>query len=55
ELDTLATLGVDYAQGYLLGKPTTDTAIWHSWAPRDWLASQPSHAGPADRPASDSA
>lgn len=55
ELDTLATLGVDYAQGYLLGKPTTDTAIWQSWAPRDWLATQPRHAGSADRPASDSA
>jgi hypothetical protein len=51
ELDTLATLGVDYAQGYLLGKPTTDTAIWQSWAPATGSpASQVTPARPTDRP-----
>lgn len=37
ELETLATLGVDRGQGYLLGRPTTDQAQWQTWTDRDWL------------------
>jgi EAL domain-containing protein (putative c-di-GMP-specific phosphodiesterase class I) len=37
ELDILATLGVDCAQGYLLARPTLDAASWGSWAERTWL------------------
>jgi PAS domain S-box-containing protein len=36
ELDTLATLGVDHAQGYLLARPTVDPDNWESWAERTW-------------------
>ena len=25
-------LGVDAAQGYLIGRPTTDHTVWFSWA-----------------------
>lgn len=32
ELDTLVSLGVDHAQGYLLGRPTLDHADWGCWA-----------------------
>lgn len=32
ELDTLRTLAVDGAQGYLLGRPSTDAQQWQSWA-----------------------
>jgi EAL domain-containing protein (putative c-di-GMP-specific phosphodiesterase class I) len=31
ELETLATLGVDCAQGYLLARPSTDRARWTAW------------------------
>jgi PAS domain S-box-containing protein len=55
ELDTLATLGVDYAQGYLLAKPTTDPAIWQSWSRRDWLATEPRHPHSADGQAASAA
>ena len=41
ELDTLASLGVDTVQGYLLARPSTDPAVWACWRGRDWLA----HAG----------
>lgn len=41
ELETLRTLGVDHAQGYLLARPTTDPAVWAGWPARDW----PAHAG----------
>ncbi|MDQ1726948.1 MAG: hypothetical protein QOK14_993 [Frankiaceae bacterium] len=41
ELAVLATLGVDYGQGYLLGKPTTDRDVWHSWPERRWQMSPP--------------
>ncbi|MDX6221359.1 MAG: hypothetical protein QOD91_413 [Frankiales bacterium] len=37
ELDILATLGVDCAQGYLLARPTLDAASWGSWVGRSWL------------------
>jgi EAL domain-containing protein (putative c-di-GMP-specific phosphodiesterase class I) len=40
ELDILSTLGVDYAQGYLLARPTTDPTSWQSWTDRNWLPSQ---------------
>jgi EAL domain-containing protein (putative c-di-GMP-specific phosphodiesterase class I) len=36
QLDTLATLGVDQAQGYLLGRPTTDHDEWADWWGRTW-------------------
>jgi EAL domain-containing protein (putative c-di-GMP-specific phosphodiesterase class I) len=32
ELDALKSLGVDAAQGYLLGRPTTSPADWFGWA-----------------------
>jgi EAL domain-containing protein (putative c-di-GMP-specific phosphodiesterase class I) len=34
--DTLATLGVDQAQGYLLDRPTTDHNVWQRWWSRSW-------------------
>lgn len=37
ELETLATLGVDHVQGYLLGKPETDPHRWVKWWTRNWL------------------
>jgi PAS domain S-box-containing protein len=53
ELEMLCSLGVDAAQGYLLGRPSTDALVQSTWATRDWLT----HAGqrrPAgeDRPVS---
>lgn len=41
QLTTLATLGVDTVQGFLLAQPSTDPAVWERWGARDWLA----HAG----------
>ncbi|MDP9101815.1 MAG: EAL domain-containing protein [Actinomycetota bacterium] len=41
ELETVASLGVDWVQGYLLGRPTTDAADWEGWPARDWLAARP--------------
>jgi EAL domain-containing protein (putative c-di-GMP-specific phosphodiesterase class I) len=38
ELDILATLGVDHAQGYFLARPTLDAASWTSWADMNWLS-----------------
>lgn len=38
ELDTVAGLGVDHAQGYYLGRPDTSAATWQSWAGRRWLS-----------------
>ena len=37
ELETLASLGVDCAQGYLLAKPTVDPDSWFLWGTRNWL------------------
>jgi PAS domain S-box-containing protein len=37
ELETLATMGADDAQGYLLARPTTDPAQWERWWDRNWL------------------
>jgi EAL domain-containing protein (putative c-di-GMP-specific phosphodiesterase class I) len=37
ELETLATLGVDYAQGFLLARPSTQRADWLRWRSRTWL------------------
>jgi EAL domain-containing protein (putative c-di-GMP-specific phosphodiesterase class I) len=31
EYETLCTLGLDAAQGYLLGRPTIDELEWQSW------------------------
>jgi PAS domain S-box-containing protein len=36
ELDMLATLGVGYAQGYFLARPTIDPGSWAGWADRTW-------------------
>ena len=50
ELETLATLGVDCAQGYLLARPTTDRGRWRRWSSRDWqhlLATTPADPPPA--------
>jgi EAL domain-containing protein (putative c-di-GMP-specific phosphodiesterase class I) len=43
ELSTLATLGVDCAQGYLLARPSTDRARWRRWTDpgRVWDTAQP--------------
>lgn len=37
ELETIATLGVDCVQGYLLARPTTDPVLWRTWWTRNWL------------------
>jgi PAS domain S-box-containing protein len=37
ELETLATLGVDCGQGYLLGRPSDDGQQWTGWFTRNWL------------------
>jgi PAS domain S-box-containing protein len=50
ELVTLATLGVDHAQGYLLARPETDRAVWQSWAHRDWPTGRLSVAAQAPAP-----
>jgi PAS domain S-box-containing protein len=49
ELTTLATLGVDHAQGYLLSAPTTKTADWVRWWDRQWPTGE-SPASPGLRP-----
>ena len=36
ELETLATLGVGFAQGYFLARPTADDGAWVSWADQEW-------------------
>jgi PAS domain S-box-containing protein len=36
QADTLRTLGVDQAQGYLLARPTTDPTQWATWWTRTW-------------------
>ena len=37
ELETIATLGVDQVQGYLLARPTSDSERWRRWWTRNWL------------------
>lgn len=37
ELETLASLGVDCAQGYLLARPTAHSQHWQRWFERNWL------------------
>lgn len=41
ELRTLAGLGVDHVQGFLLARPTTDPREWASWASRTWSIADP--------------
>ena len=43
ELNTLASLGVDCAQGYLLARPSTEPARWRRWTEpgRVWDTAQP--------------
>lgn len=41
ELETLTTLGVDAAQGYLLARPHTDPSRWQRWLQRKWAVLQP--------------
>jgi PAS domain S-box-containing protein len=36
ELETLANLGIDNAQGYLLARPSTDPRRWRAWTQRHW-------------------
>jgi EAL domain-containing protein (putative c-di-GMP-specific phosphodiesterase class I) len=45
ELTALANLGVDHAQGYLLGRPSTDPARWREWQGAAWP--QPDRQPPA--------
>jgi PAS domain S-box-containing protein len=40
QLEALATLGVDQAQGYQLARPTTDRGLWTSWWESRWLPEQ---------------
>lgn len=40
EFQTLATLGVDAAQGYFLARPQLDPGRWRAWATREWLPSR---------------
>jgi PAS domain S-box-containing protein len=48
ELETLASLGVDCAQGYLLARPATDRDTWQAWFARNWLqSSRPGDPQPA--------
>ncbi|MCW2573263.1 MAG: hypothetical protein JWO88_3321 [Frankiales bacterium] len=37
ELETLATMGADHVQGYLLARPTTDRSRWSKWWTRNWI------------------
>ena len=37
ELETLAAMGADDAQGFLLARPTTDRARWERWWDQNWL------------------
>lgn len=37
ELETLATLGADCGQGYLLARPSTERDVWNGWHERNWL------------------
>jgi len=37
ELEMLATLGVGFAQGYFLARPTVDSRSWEGWADRSGL------------------
>ncbi len=49
ELHALTTLGVDNAQGYFLGKPTTDRRHWNTWTGKTWTtrtsSTSPSNTG----------
>jgi PAS domain S-box-containing protein len=51
ELRTLALLGLDCGQGYLLGRPSLDKSEWGLWEGRDWRVGDPEHEQPptADR------
>jgi PAS domain S-box-containing protein len=37
ELEMLATMGADHAQGFLMARPTIDRARWSRWWDRNWL------------------
>jgi EAL domain-containing protein (putative c-di-GMP-specific phosphodiesterase class I) len=37
ELDAVAELGVDHAQGYFLARPDTLVSTWDSWTGRRWV------------------
>jgi predicted signal transduction protein with EAL and GGDEF domain len=41
QLETLATLGVDHVQGYLLAPPSTAREQWQAWWPRHWATGCP--------------
>jgi EAL domain-containing protein (putative c-di-GMP-specific phosphodiesterase class I) len=38
ELETVADLGVDHAQGYHLARPDTSSTTWQSWMGRRWVS-----------------
>ncbi|HET9733397.1 MAG TPA: EAL domain-containing protein [Acidimicrobiales bacterium] len=42
---TLATLGVDRAQGYHLARPTTEARQWQTWRARCWASAVPMPTG----------
>lgn len=37
ELQAITNLGVDHAQGYLIGRPTTDSGQWETWRQGRWI------------------
>ena len=49
ELQTLAALGIDAGQGYLLARPQTDRADWQRWWGRNWLPVTSGRQGAASR------
>lgn len=55
EYEALAVLGVDNAQGFLLGKPTTDVARWRAWADKTWTITRVEEPEPVRAVASDEA
>jgi EAL domain-containing protein (putative c-di-GMP-specific phosphodiesterase class I) len=38
ELEAVASLGVDHAQGVHIGRPDTSAATWRSWSSRRWMS-----------------
>lgn len=47
ELETIASMGADHVQGYLLARPTTDRTRWSGWWDRDWFQSSARPTGVA--------
>lgn len=49
ELETLASLGIDSGQGYLLGRPSTRPEDWKRWTGDEFNNKGPSDAGKPDK------